>query len=62
MSKEREKLPASQCSARPDYPSNVKHFIAKWQPEEEARQRAFWKEFRKAANAYANFKQNDQAE
>lgn len=44
--------------AHPDYPANVKRFVAKWQPEEDARQKAFWKEFRKAANAYADFKQN----
>jgi hypothetical protein len=54
-------LPRTPCSAgsiRPEYPSNVEHFIAKWQPNEDARRKAFWKEFRKAANAYSQFKQN----
>jgi hypothetical protein len=50
----------ASCSARPDYPANVRRFVAKWQPEEEARQKAFWKEFRKAANAYSDFRQNSQ--
>lgn len=49
------------CSvqAKPDYPPNVKRFISKWQPDEAARQKAFWKEFRKAANAYSKFREND---
>ena len=44
---------------RPTYPPNVENFIQKWQPKEYPRSRTFWKEFRKAANAYADSKQND---
>lgn len=36
------------------YPRNVEAFIQKWQPVEAARRRSFWKEFRKAANAYVD--------
>ena len=60
--KELEDSRSAPCSARPDYPPNVEHFIAKWQPLENPRRKAFWKEFRKAANAYAEFKQNTHAQ
>jgi hypothetical protein len=43
---------------KPEYPRNVTAFIQKWQPVEDARRKAFWKEFRKAANAYSEFKHN----
>jgi hypothetical protein len=46
-----EALPLTNCS--PAYPKNITAFVAKWQPNEGARRKAFWKEFRKAANAYA---------
>jgi hypothetical protein len=42
------------CS--PSYPKNVRAFITKWQPVEDARRKSFWKEFRKAANAYTTSK------
>jgi hypothetical protein len=48
----------SAKNAKPEYPRNVTAFIQKWQPVEDARRKAFWKEFRKAANAYSEFKHN----
>lgn len=45
-------------STKPDYPPNVTAFVNKWQPvESDSRRKAFWKEFRKAANAYVKFKE-----
>ena len=49
-------VPCSAGNTRPAYPHNVERFIHKWQPTEEPRRKAFWKEFRKAANAYSEFK------
>ena len=45
-------------NTKPNYPRNVRSFVGKWEPEEPARRKAFWKEFRKAANAYVDFKNN----
>lgn len=47
-------------NGKPTYPRNVTDFIQKWQPSEEPRRKAFWKEFRKAANAYSEFKNQNQ--
>lgn len=40
-------------AAPAQYPRNVTDFVQKWQPAEPPRRKAFWKEFRKAANAYS---------
>ena len=45
---------------RSDYPPNVQRFVSKWQPgESDASDRAFWKDFRKAANDYVRFNADD---
>ena len=55
--KESSALDCSPSDGKTEYPKNVVAFIGKWQPVEEPRRKAFWKEFRKAANAYSSFRE-----